>query len=244
MQVYFIRHGQSSNNALWDSHSNSKDRSYDPELTEVGRQQARLLACALAACKSDAPVGLGSRDPQNLAGFGLTHIYSSLMLRALDTAHAVADALNLPVQAWLDLHEEGGLYLDDEISGGQVGQAGPGRTQLMTRFPRLELPAAVPETGWWNRPYEVEGERAGRAQRVIRDLFMRHAETNDHVALVGHGGFFNWLIAELLHLPAPGPYWFVLNNVAITRLDYHAQENETRLVYHNRVNHLPPDLIT
>ena len=44
MQLYFIRHGQSTNNALWDSTSEEKVRVEDPELTDIGKKQAQHLA--------------------------------------------------------------------------------------------------------------------------------------------------------------------------------------------------------
>ena len=42
MQLYFIRHGQSMNNAHWQEPTYKE--SPDPALTETGIEQARLLA--------------------------------------------------------------------------------------------------------------------------------------------------------------------------------------------------------
>ena len=39
MQFYFIRHGQSTNNALWETTRSNKGRSEDPELSELGHLQ-------------------------------------------------------------------------------------------------------------------------------------------------------------------------------------------------------------
>ena len=44
MQFYFIRHGQSENNALWERTGSSEGRSEDPELTALGHRQAKRLA--------------------------------------------------------------------------------------------------------------------------------------------------------------------------------------------------------
>jgi broad specificity phosphatase PhoE len=44
MQLYFIRHGQSANNRLWDTTSSDEGRVEDPELTDAGQQQAKLVA--------------------------------------------------------------------------------------------------------------------------------------------------------------------------------------------------------
>ena len=49
MRFYFIRHGQSVNNAIYEATGGSDGRSEDPQLTEIGQQQARLLANFLRA---------------------------------------------------------------------------------------------------------------------------------------------------------------------------------------------------
>lgn len=67
------RHGQTAWNAQhrWQGHANV-------ELNALGRQQARLAA----------PV---------LAGYGLTHLYSSDLSRAAETADMLAEIVGLPV---------------------------------------------------------------------------------------------------------------------------------------------------
>ncbi len=246
MQLYFIRHGQSANNAMWTATGDSKGRSYDPELTETGQRQADLVAQFL--CQGDTALASRGTDPQNLTGFGITHLYCSLMVRAASTGHAIADALNLPLHAWEDVHEAGGLYLDDEATGTQVSQMGHDRAYFHARYPRLVLPDTVNESGWWNkRPFESLEARLPRAQRFVRELRQQHGDTDHHVAIVSHGEFYNWFLAALLNLPVSG-LWFVLNNVAITRIDFHkddaTQEEELRLVYMNRADFLPRNMIT
>jgi 2,3-bisphosphoglycerate-dependent phosphoglycerate mutase len=44
MQLYFIRHAQSANNALWAGTGSDEGRSHDPELTDTGKKQAGYLA--------------------------------------------------------------------------------------------------------------------------------------------------------------------------------------------------------
>src|SRR3989304_4080964 len=115
MQFYFIRHGQSANNLLWDRTGASKGRSHDPELTDLGRRQAEVLAQFLK--RSDPAAGVNGRDTQNVAGFNLTHLYTSLMIRAVATADILAGVLGLLPVAWVDVHEGGGIYIDDEETG-------------------------------------------------------------------------------------------------------------------------------
>ena len=96
MQLYFIRHGQSINNAN-TSNNNYKEHS-DPYLTEIGKQQAQILAQFLKERQSISDTD--SWNSQNQFGFGFTHIYCSLMERAAETASYTAHALgNIPFEA-------------------------------------------------------------------------------------------------------------------------------------------------
>jgi 2,3-bisphosphoglycerate-dependent phosphoglycerate mutase len=240
MQLYFIRHAQSANNALWLQTGSDAGRHFDPGLTELGQRQTRALAEFLKQANPDAPAD--DRDSQNRRGFGLTHIYTSLMTRAVATATLVADALDVPLRAWPDLHEGGGLYLTDETTGEPVGQAGPNRDYFEQYFPHLILPDSMGAEGWWNRPFETQAECLPRARRVWRELRERHGKTNDRVAFISHGAFYNNLLMALLDAPERAGLWFVLNNTAITRLDIF--DGHVDVMYLNRAEHLPPELIT
>lgn len=57
-----------------------------------------------------------------------------------------------------------------------------------------------------------------------------------------HGGFYNYFLKTLLGIGPNADIWFVMNNAAITRIDF--TEGETRLIYQNRLDHLPTGLIT
>ncbi len=239
MQLYFIRHGQSENNALWLNTGSHKWRNEDPGLTEVGRQQAEILAQFL--CRAD-PTLQQPFDFQNVAGFGITHLYSSLMVRAVATGTIVASALDLPLMAWEDLHEWGGIYLKDEQTDERVGLPGRNRVYFERCFPDLVLPDSLGEAGWWNRPFEELELRLPRARRFLHDLIERHGHTDDRVAIISHGGFYNYLLATILSLPDTGGYSFVLNNAAISRIDF--DDEKIRLIYLNRADFLPKELIT
>jgi 2,3-bisphosphoglycerate-dependent phosphoglycerate mutase len=256
MRFYFIRHAQSENNLLWERTGSSKGRSADPGLTAVGRQQAHLLAEYLRgpeqppvaqACEAQARVPRG-RDYQNVTGFGLTHLYTSLMVRAVATGAIVAPALGLPLVTWVDAHESGGIYRKDEQTDGRIGQPGHNRAYFEAHYPDLVLPDSLGKAGWWNRPYEEREQRPARAQRFLRELLERHGHTDDRVAVISHGGYYNHLLAVLLNLPEPEGVWFAMNNAAITRMDFNDRDPEgadrVALVYMNRVDYLPRELIT
>ncbi len=240
MQLYFIRHGQSGNNALWMRTGSDKGRSEDPGLTEVGRQQSEFLAQFLH--RADPITAVNDSDFQNVAGFGITHLYSSLMVRAVGTGTIIANALDLPLVAWEDLHEWGGIYLKDEQTDERTGLPGRNRAYFETHYPDLALPDSLGEAGWWNRPFEEPELRLPRAKRVLHDLLERHGGTDDRVAVVSHAGFFNYLLVTILNLPGREDFWFVLNNTAISRIDF--DDENIWLSYLNRVDFLPRELIT
>jgi 2,3-bisphosphoglycerate-dependent phosphoglycerate mutase len=240
MQLYFIRHAQSENNLLWHRTGSSIGRSEDPELTTVGCQQAHALAQYL--CSAPQNTVTESRDSQNVTGFGITHLYSSLMVRSVATGTIVARTLDLPLVAWEDLHERGGIYARDEQTDERTGVPGRNRAYFQAHYPDFVLPGSLDDAGWWNRPYEEPEQWRVRAQRFMHDLLARHGGTEDRVAVVSHAGFYNEFLAILLAMPQSDGYWFILNNAAITRIDFHVEWID--LVYMNRADFLHPDLVT
>ena len=226
MRLYFIRHGQSTNNLLYATTGSNNGRDCDPELTEVGYQQAKLLSEHLES-----------------VSYNITHLYSSLMVRSVSTGAIVADRLGLQLIAWPDLHEEGGIYLSDG-QGNRIGQPGKDRLYFETNYPNFILPETINSSGWWNRPFEEEEERPVRANRFIQDLLTRHGDTDDRVAVISHGGFYNQVINALLNIPATQKVWFSLNNTAVTRIEFKSNPDIIEIVYHNRTNFLPQDMVT
>jgi 2,3-bisphosphoglycerate-dependent phosphoglycerate mutase len=238
VQLYFIRHAQTANNKLYEEKGSWDGRDSDPELTQLGHEQARRLAEHLACANGEAP----ERDFINRRGFGLTHLYSSLMVRALATGTYLAAALNLPLLVWEDLHEIGGVFIIDHETGEHIGQPGKSPAELTVRFPQVELPLTLIESGWWNRPHESVELQARRARRFVYDLLERHGSADDRVAVISHGGFYNFVLAELLGRQAENGFWFSLNNTGITRFNFDPEG--VGLAYANRLEHLPTELIT
>lgn len=237
MQFYFIRHAQSANNHLYETTGSSMGRSEDPELTQIGRRQAEMLAHFL---KQRDPK-FSAADRLNRGGFAFTHLYTSLMVRAVATASILARELNLVLRGWEELHEGGGIYLDDPATGAKIGQPGKTRAYFAAHYPELILPATCNDAGWWNRPFEEYAQLAPRAERFWRELLARHGNTEDRVAVVSHGGFYNALMRVIFAI-GRADAWFNLNNAAITRVDFTPEE--TVLAYSNRVDFLPPEWVT
>lgn len=245
MQLYIIRHAQSENNLIWQQTGGSNGRLPDPALTELGHQQARLVAEFLARPSDEAP----APERDNRDGFGLTHLYCSLMERSVLTGAYIAQATGLPLVGLVDIHEWGGIYHIDEVSGEHIGLPGPNREYFAARYPELVLPETLNHAGWWNREPEVVEERPLRARRFWKFLLKQHGQTDDRVAIVTHGGFTQTLLETLLSrsdpditLGLPAKVWFAINNAAISRFDFEA--DHFRVGYLNRVDFLPDELIT
>jgi 2,3-bisphosphoglycerate-dependent phosphoglycerate mutase len=240
MRLFFIRHAQSTNNAMAAQGDEGRFRSSDPELTDLGRQQARKLAAFLG---SGNPSGGRYEDGQSSPGFELTHIYTSLMVRSVATGAVIAEHVGLPLVAWEEVHERGGIYIEDEKSGNLTGLPGKDRTYFEAHFPQLVLPEGLGEGGWWDcQPFEPHEQWQARARRFLEGLVDRHKGSSDRVAVVSHGGFYNDFLRVLTGLDGDAPVWFELNNAAISRVDF--REDRTKVVYHNRVDYLPAEMVT
>jgi 2,3-bisphosphoglycerate-dependent phosphoglycerate mutase len=240
MQLYFIRHAESTNNYNRRLTGSSKGRSDDPELTTTGKKQAQFLAEFLCNNYSATPVV--ERDFQNTKGFHFTHLYSSLMIRSVATGTFISQALNLPLTAWVDIHEWGGTYFRDDQTDERIATEGKNKAYFTANYPALILPDSLGEKGWWNRPVEETEQLLVRAKLVFQELLEKHGDTDDRIAIVSHGGFYTYFLATVLNFPAGHCYSFILNNAAISRIDF--ENGKVRLCYLNRVDFLPKDLIT
>ncbi len=247
MQLYIIRHAQSENNELWARTGSSNGRSPDPLLTQTGQQQARHLAQYLVQNGKSAPVSekgaLHNRD-----GYNFTHLYTSLMQRAIATGSPIAEEMGIPLVAWESIHEFGGIFEHDAEAGLRIGLPGPNRAYFETHYPQLVLPDSLGDEGWWGeRPYEPDEQVMPRAKAFLTELQERH-KPSDRVAIVTHGGFFTAILRTVLGFSTfrtgegENHIWLHANNTSITRLNF--EEDMVELVYQNRLDHLPAHLIT
>jgi broad specificity phosphatase PhoE len=243
MELFIIRHGQSSNNALTDD----SQRTFDPILTDLGKQQAERLAQFLADRRNrdvEFNTGSGFASDAGEHGFGITHLYCSAMHRAMQTAAPVSKALGLPVEIWPDIHEQGGMYL--ERDGSAIGYPGKTRAEILTEFPDYVLPASITDAGWYDaaRGYEETYTGAGRAIKVVMELRRRAAGefSGARIALITHGTFIDLMLKALLGQLPNRSYFFTHYNTAITRVDFSGEYLLMR--YINRVDHLPHEMIS
>lgn len=249
MQLYFIRHAQSTNNARWESGEfTDNPRVSDPPLTAKGILQAQTLAKELS--KNNPDIKTHFLDQQNRKNYGITHVYCSLMERAVQTGTIIAQHLGIPIMALPDCHEVGGIYLERLVDGEPVISMEYGLTAnyLKQTYPMVRLEHEIGEKGWWPGGKEDRNLVAQRATRVIDFIHHRHGDTDDRVAIITHGGFFNYLFRALIKCEmvlAPDqryPYRFMYNNCGITRFDM--PDEMVQLIYHNKTDFLPDDLIT
>ena len=241
MELYIIRHAQSTNNALADP----GERVCDPTLTELGERQAHILGRHLAAGAELVPVAsrTNGRDRQP---YGFTRVYCSPMWRALQTAAPIKWAVDLAPQVWTDIHEQGGIFLDHGDGRGPVGYSGKTRREIQSVFPDYVLPADVTAKGWWNRDYEDWSTCHERAIKVAGELH-RWAESDERrdetIAIVSHGGFIDALLKALLNQLPERQLFYYHHNTAISRIDFRP-DGRLDVRYLNRLDHLPPELIT
>jgi broad specificity phosphatase PhoE len=135
MDLFLIRHGQSIGNTV------TYDMA-DGELTELGRSQA---AHVLAGMK----------------GAGVTHIVSSPLMRAIETAQPLARETNLPIRVWVETFEvrNKGAY------------RGPSIAEMAKMYPEIRFEDEVEPDGWYCSGDEdeekaapgISGRRAGGA---------------------------------------------------------------------------------
>ncbi|MEZ4860305.1 MAG: histidine phosphatase family protein [Caldilineaceae bacterium] len=246
MKLFLIRHAQSTNNALAENPVNLEEytasREAEPPLTEIGLRQAQLLADYLAATQASD----GTQDPKPHVdeGYSFTQLYCSPMLRTLQTAWPISQAMGLQPEVWIDIHEHGGIFSGDPKTDSVVMAYGLTRQQMAEQFPRYRLPETLATRGWWRGGYEEMEECYARAQRVADTLRTWAPERSEaRIAFVSHGTFLDALIKALLGHDFASQLYYTHYNTAITRIDF-TPRGFLLLRYLNRIEHLPATLIT
>ena len=165
MRIYFARHGESQANVL---HIIS-NRDLPHGLTGLGRQQAQRLA-------------------EQVSEYGLTELYTSPLLRALETAQILSARLRLPYQVTEALREYDCGVLE--------GKSDPASWQLHQKVRddwliRRQLDSVIPG-----------GERFEDIQRrfvpFIQGLTALESPADRHILLVGHGGLYQCMLPLVL----------------------------------------------
>lgn len=82
-------------------------------------------------------------------------------------------------------------------------------------------------------------ERAGRVAAALH----ARAKSQERIAIVTHGTFANYLIHTLFGQQPGRRLFYYHYNTAISRIDFY-QDGSLGLVYLNRIDHLPPELVS
>jgi 2,3-bisphosphoglycerate-dependent phosphoglycerate mutase len=222
-----IRHGQSTNNLLWETTGSESGRHPDTPLTDTGHRQAALLA----------------EHVQEVLPWRVDAIYTSLMARAVQTAAPIAAALDLPLIGRTDMFEVGGPFELDTKTMERSPYPGASADELRAISKRLVLPDGAGDKGWWNGP--VENETDGptkRARKLVSDIRAKHHD-NATVALVSHGYFSQFLFREFLSIDQM-PGWVEIHNTSLTLYEDSPEFQSCRALRVNWTPHLPELLVT
>ena len=240
MKLFFVRHGQSENNALWTNTRSNLNRVSDPQLTEGGRKQVEATADYLySLLKKDS----SKANDQSFKYEGEEiRIYCSLMDRAIQSGLIISQKLSLPLKAHVDIHENGGLYSEDPLTSERTGVPGRNPIDLQTTYPDLILPEGINLEGWWNRPFEDRETRRIRAKRVLNEFKDHYRNSNVILIVITHGGFYNYLLHAAFEMRDDTDVWFDLFNAAITLVEI--SEDFINLIYCNRFDFIPKEIVT
>lgn len=181
-RIIAVRHGETA----WNVDTRIQGN-LDIGLNEKGRWQAWRLSLALAA-----------REP-------IAAIYSSDLLRARDTARAIADATQRPLHLVEGLRERGfGLF------------QGKTYAEVEAQHPEEALRWRKRDPEW--APPQGESLLALR-ERVLstaRSLAARHLD--EQIVLVAHGGVMDMLYRAATGVGLQAPRTWNLGNAATNRL--------------------------
>lgn len=200
MELILIRHGQSVGNIRVD------EDMPDSPLTELGMKQAERVAKYV------------SRKP-------VTRIISSPLIRAIETAQPLSEALSLQIELWKDLYEfrEGSAYI------------GPSREEMSGLYPEVVLCSSMEEDGWIYPGGETRKTAAERAKAMVRKLRQPEYE-DDCIAMFAHGSFNDYLIREILQISSEAQINFHQSNTNVNV--FVIKNNETEVRKLNLTEHL------
>ncbi len=166
MKLYFVRHGESEANVLHEV----SNRGFKHPLTEKGRQQALALA-------------------QNLRGIPVARLFTSPLMRAVQTAEILAETCGVPLEITDALRE----YDCGVLEGRSDDEC-------------WRMHSAQRES-WLNDHRWEQRHEGGESFFDIRDRFVPFIEglmqeyraTQANLILVGHGGTYFCMLPLILN---------------------------------------------
>lgn len=187
MELFLVRHGQSVGNIMMDQDLP------DSPLTELGLRQAERAAAYLSRRS-------------------ITRIISSPLIRALQTARPLANAIAQPIEVWLELHEH----------RKEPSCKGATRAELLGVYPEALLPDELEESGWHYAGTESETAVRRRAAAIARRL--RQFRDNERLAVFAHGTLNEYLIREFLRVPVHIHVRFEQSNTGVNHFTIEGEQ--------------------
>lgn len=180
-RIIAIRHGETA----WNVDTRIQGQ-LDIGLNKTGRWQARRVA-------------------QALTGEPISAIYASDLLRAWDTARAIADATGGALHAVEALRERGFGVLQ-----------GKTHAEIEANWPDQALRWRQRDPQWAPEGGESLAEVRERITRTASELAARHI--GEQIVLVAHGGVMDALYRAATGQELQAPRSWALGNAAINRL--------------------------
>ncbi|GEM_PF-704380 len=217
LQIFLARHGESFGNIQAPPGAEKKEKTeaeiHDPELTDLGLEQAGLLGERLSCRRFD-------------------RILTSPMKRAVGTAYEVfrrQPGESVPVEIMPELLEAGAPWDYPWPDAEEINRLYPGLNASRTSL--------SPSADWAER--EEEDKQTARLDRArlcaghIRSRFC-HGE---RVFIVAHGTYNTYLIRAFLGLSNENDFNFCQENTGLTKIKYFTGGG-VRLSYSNDTSHL------
>jgi alpha-ribazole phosphatase len=187
MRLILVRHGETG----WLAQGRYQGQRQVP-LSELGRRQVATLA-------------------GRLAGERIQAVWSSDLLRARQTAEAIATPLALPLRLETRLREiHFGVW--EGLTFEEIRQIDPTVVDSMQRDPLHFTPPGG----------ESLTRLASRVQSLLADLDAQRAD-EVVLALVSHGGPLRVLICLALGLPPEAHWRFALGTASLSRLELYKE---------------------
>jgi broad specificity phosphatase PhoE len=205
MRLVLVRHGESVGNF-----ENRLQGQEDYDLTDLGREQALATGAKLTA-------------------MSCTALYTSPLLRTMNTARSISDALGVePVQL-----PEVAEYHFGELSGATYAE-------IRSHFEKLGIPQTASPN---ERVYPGEEGRDNFYRRVTESIWrIMDDHPGETVAVVSHGGPIALFTQVVLGLPYKRPMPFGVNNCSLNVIDapdgVPARDRQLTLLHLNDTCHL------
>lgn len=190
MRLYVIRHSQTS----WNIAGRAQGHT-DIPLDETGKAQAQALGRAFQSVRVD-------------------RILSSDLMRARQTAQAIADATSAPIELRSALRErsfgewEGMNYLE-----------------MLSMADRMALEMD------WHRVKSPSGESFGDVWERLGPVIEEIETSQENLAIVTHGGAFGILVARLIRGTLETSRSFGVGNTAVTEFERRSNGSYRMLRY-------------